>query len=173
MKKYLIVCENQETANKVNDFIAVASLFTEGKTITESVARWGNSYTDDERVYNSVCEYIKEGGEGVMVYNIRKFDVIKDNIELYKDTEGRTQIHRFAPTVYRVNIDEENITVNGYRMKVKYKLGYTYKLLNTCICTSDIENLAHFMQDEGWRHSGCPEAICEHVIKNGKKCASI
>ena len=47
MKKYLIICENQESADKVNDFIAVNSLFTEGETITEPVARWGRSYIDD------------------------------------------------------------------------------------------------------------------------------
>ena len=171
MKKYLIICENQESADKVNDFIAVNSLFEEGETITEPVARCGKSYTDDERVYNVVCEYIKEGGEGVKIYNLRDFEFVKDNIELRKDDEGRTQIHRFAPTVYRVNIDEEHITVNGYQMKVKYKYGYTYKLLKTYIGTSAPEELAHFIQDEGWSHSGCPEKICKHVIAHGKKCA--
>ena len=170
MKKYLIICENQESADKVNDFIAVNSLFEEGETITDPVVRWGRSYTDDERVYNAVCRYINEGGEGVKIYNIRDFDVIEDNIELYKDTEGRTQIRRFAPTVYRVNIDENNITVNGYQMKVKYKSGYTYKLFKTYIGTSDPEELAHFIQDEGWSHSGHPEKICKHIIAHGKKC---
>ena len=171
MKKYLIICENQESSDKVNDFIAVNSLFTEGETITDPVARWGKSYTDDERVYNAVCEYIQEGGEGVKVYDLREFDVVKDNIELYKDDEGRTQIRRFAPTVYHINIDEDHITVNGYTMKVKYKSGYTYMLLKTYIGTSDFEDLAHFIQDEGWSHSGCPEKICKHIIAHGKKCA--
>lgn len=171
MKKYLIICENQESADKVNDFIAVSSLFTEGETITEPVARWGKSYTDDERVFNAVRAYIQESGEGVKIYNLREFDVVKDNIELYKDDEGRTQIRRFAPTVYHINIDEDHITVNGYTMKVKYKLGYTYMLLKTYIGTSDLEDLAHFIQDEGWSHSGCPEKICKHIIAHGKKCA--
>lgn len=171
MKKYLIICENQETANKVNDFIAVNSLFEEGETITEPVARCGKSYTDDERVYNAVRAYIQEGGEGVKIYNLLEFEFIQDNIELFKDDEGRTHIHRLAPTVYRINIDEDHITVNGYQMKVQYKYGYTYKLLKTYIGTSDLEELAHFIQDEGWSHSGYPEAICEHVIAHGKKCA--
>ena len=171
MKKYLIICENQESADKVNDSIAVSSLFTEGETITEHVARWGKSYTDDERVFNAVRAYIQEGGEGVKVYNLREFDVVKGNIELYKDDEGRTQIRRFAPTVYHINIDEDHITVNGYTMKVKYKSGYTYMLLKTYIGTSDLEDLAHFIQDEGWSHSGCPEKICKHIIAHGKKCA--
>ena len=171
MKKYLIICENQETANKVNDFIAVNSLFEEGETITDPVVRWGRSYTDDERIYNAVCKYINEGCEGVKVYNLREFEFVKDNIELCKDDEGRTQIRRLSPTVYRVNIDENNITVNGYQMKVTYKLGYTYKLFKTYIGTSDPEELAHFIQDEGWSHSGCPEKICEHIIAHGKKCA--
>ena len=61
MKKYLIICENRESADKVNDFIAVNSLFTEGETITEPVARLGSSYIDDERVYNAVCAYIQDG----------------------------------------------------------------------------------------------------------------
>lgn len=171
MKKYLIICENQETANKVNDFIAVNSLFEEGETITEPVARWGKSYTDDERVYNAVCAYIQEGGEDVKVYNLRDFVFVKDNIELCKDDEGRTQIHRLAPTVYHINIDEDHIVVNGYQMKVKYKSGYTYMLLKTYIGTSDLEDLAHFIQDEGWSHSGCPEKICKHIMAHGKKCA--
>ena len=171
MNKYLIICENQESADKVNEFIAVNSLFTEGATITEPVARSGKSYTDGERVYNAVCAYIQEGGEGVKVYNLREFDVVKGNIELYKDDEGRTQIRRFAPTVYHINIDEDHITVNGYTMKVKYKSGYTYMLLKTYIGTSDLEDLAHFIQDEGWSHSGCPEKICKHIIAHGKKCA--
>lgn len=171
MKKYLIICENQETANKVNDFIAVNSLFEEGETITEPVARWGKSYTDNERVYNAVCEYIKEGGEGVKVYNLCEFEFIKDNIELCKDAEGRTQIHRLSPTVYRLNIYEDRITVNGYTMQVKIKQEFTYKLMKTYVGTSSPENLAHFIQDEGWRHSVGPKAICEHVIAHGKKCA--
>ena len=171
MKKYLIICENQESADKVNDFIAVNSLFTEGETITEPVARWGKSYTDDERVYNAVCAYIQEGGDGVKVYNLREFEFVKDNIELCKDDEGRTQIHRLSPTVYLINIGEDHITVNGYQMKVKYKSGYIYKLLKTYIGTSDLAELAHFIQDESWKHSACPQTICEHVIAHGKKCA--
>ena len=171
MKKYLIICENQESADKVNDFIAVNSLFTEGETITEPVARWGKSYTDDERVFNAVRAYIQEGGEDVKVYNLREFEFVKDNIELRKDDEGRTQVHRLAPTVYHINIDEDHITVNGYQMKVKYKYGYTYKLLKTYIGTSASEELAHFIQDESWKHSACPQTICEHVIAHGKKCA--
>lgn len=171
MKKYLIICENQESADKVNDFIAVNSLFTEGETITEPVARWGKSYTDDERVNNAVRAYIQEGGEGVKIYNLRDFEFVKDNIELRKDDEGRTQIHRSAPTVYRINIGEDHITVNGYQMKIKYKSGYIYKLLKTYVGTSDPEELAHFIQDEGWSHSGHPEKICKHIIEHGKKCA--
>lgn len=171
MKKYLIICENKKSADKVNEFIAVNSLFTEGETITEPVARWGKSYTDDERVFNAVRAYIQEGCKGVKVYNLREFEFVKDNIELCKDDEGRTQIHRLAPTVYRINIGEDHITVNGYTMKVKYMSGYIYKLLKTYIGTSAHEELAHFIQDESWKHSSYPQTICEHVIAHGKKCA--
>lgn len=171
MKKYLITCANKKSAEKVNDFVAVNSLFTEGETITEPVARWGKSYTDDERVYNAVCEYIKEGGEGVKIYNLRDFEFVKDNIELRKDDEGRTQIHRLSPTVYHINIYEDRITVNGYTMKVKIKREYTYKLMKTYVGTSSPEDLAHFIQDEGWKYSGRPKDICEHIIAHGKKCA--
>lgn len=171
MKKYLIICENQETANKVNDFIAVNSLFEEGETITDPVVRWGRSYTDDERIYNAVCKYINEGCEGVKIYNLREFEFVKDNIELCKDDEGRTKIHRLSPTVYHINIDEDRITVNGYTMQVKIKQEFTYKLMKTYVGTSSPENIAHFIQDESWRHSAGPKAICEHVIAHGKKCA--
>ena len=171
MKKYLIICENQESTDKVNDFIAVNSLFAEGETITEPVARWGKSYTDNERVFNAVRAYIQEGGKGVKVYNLCEFEFVKDNIELYKDAEGYTQIRRLAPTVYCVKVDEDHITVNGYQMKVKYKSGYIYKLLKTYVGTSALEELAHFIQDESWKHSSFPQTICEHVIAHGKKCA--
>lgn len=171
MKKYLIICGNKESADKVNEFIAVNSLFAEGETITEPVARWGKSYTDDDRVFNAVLAYIQEGGEDVKVYNLREFEFVKDNIELYKDDEGRTQIHRLQPSVYRVKVNEDSITVNGYTMNVKYKSGYTYKLLKTYIGTSAPEELAHFIQDEGWKRSGHPEKICKHVIAHGKECA--
>ena len=171
MKKYLIICENQESADKVNDFIAVNSLFTEGETITEPVARWGKSYTDDGRVFNAICDYIQKGGEGVKVYSLCEFDFVKDNIELYKDAEGRTQIHRLQPTVYRVKVNEDSITVNGYMMKLKIKYEFTYKLMKTFVGTSSPETLAYFIQDEGWSHSGRPENICKHIIAHGKKCA--
>ena len=170
MKNYLIICGNKESADKVNDFIAVNSLFTEGETITDPVARWGKSYTDDERVFNAVRAYIQEGGEGVKVYNLCEFEFIKDNIELRKNDEGRTQIHRLQPSVYRVKVNEDSITVNGYTMKLKIKHEFTYKLMKTFVGTSSPETLAHFIQDEGWKHSACPKAICEHVIAHGKEC---
>lgn len=147
MKKYLVICKNQEIANVLNDLIAVNSLFTEGK-----------SYTDDERVYNAVCAYVQEGSEGVKVYNLRDFEFVRDNIGL-------------APKVYRINIGEDHITVNGYRMKIKYKSGYTYELLKTYIGTSDPEELALFLQGEFWQCSGQPEKICKHIIVHGNKCA--
>lgn len=171
MKKYLIICGSKEAANKVNDFIAVNSLFTEGETITEPVARWGHAYTDDDRVYNAVRAYIQEGGVSVQVFDIREFEVVKNNIELYTDAEERTQIRRLPPTVFRVNIDEDSITVNGYTMKVKIKREFTYKLMKTYIGTSAPEELAYFLQNECWEHSGRPDAICEYVIAHGKKCA--
>ena len=158
MRKYLIICKNQETANMLNDVIAVNSLFTEGETITEPVARCGKSYTDDKRVYNVVSAYVQGGSEGVKIYNLCDFEFVKENIGL-------------APTVYRINIGEDHITVNGYQMKVKYKLGYTYELLKTYIGTSDPEELALFIQDEFWQCSGQPEKICKHIIAHGKKCA--
>lgn len=171
MKKYLIICGSKEAADKVNDFIAVNSLFAEGETITEPVARWGHAYTDDERVYNAVRTYIQEGGVSVQIFNMREFDVVKDNIELYTDIEDHTQFRRLAHTVYRVNIDEDSITVEGYTMKVKIKRGFTYKLMKTYIGTSAPEELAYFLQNECWEHSGRPDAICEYVIAHGEKCA--
>ena len=171
MKKYLIICENKKSADKVNDFIAVNSLFTEGETITEPVASLGKSYTDDERVYNAVLSYIQEGGEDVKVYNLRDFVFVKDNIEVYKDAEGRTQINRLQPSVYRVKVNEDSITVNGYMMKLKIKQEFTYKLMKTFVGTSSPETLAHFLQDEGWSRSSFPDTVCKHIIAHGKKYA--
>lgn len=171
MKKYLIICDSKEAARKVNDLISINSLFTKGETITEYVVRWGRSYTDDERVYNAVCAYIQEGGADVRFYNLRKFDFKKDNIKLYKDAEGSTQIRRFGTTVYHIEVAPDSITVNGYSMKIKIKSGHTYNLLKTYIGVSQIEDFAYFIQDERWKHSGCPAAICKHVITYGKYCA--
>ena len=39
MKTYLIICDNQAVADKVNDYITVNSLFTEGETITEPAVK--------------------------------------------------------------------------------------------------------------------------------------
>ncbi len=55
MKTYLIICDSQEVADKVNDYITVSSLFTAGETITAPAVEWGYTYTDDERIYNAVC----------------------------------------------------------------------------------------------------------------------
>ena len=170
MKKYLIICENKKSADKVNEFIAVNSLFTEGETITDPVARWGKSYTDEGRVCNAVRAYIQEGGEDVKVYNLRDFVFVKDNIEVYKDAEGRTQINRLHPSVYRVKMKEDSITVNGYMMELKIKHEFTYKLMKTFVGTSSPETLAHFLQDEGWSRSSFPDNVCKHIIAHGKKC---
>ncbi len=64
-----------------------------------------------------------------------------------------------------------SITVNGYSTKIKIKSGHTYNLLKTYIGVSQIEDFAYFIQDESWKHSGCPAAICKHVITYGKYCA--
>lgn len=171
MKTYLIICDSQAVADKVNDYITVSSLFTEGETITEPAVEWGYTYTDDERIYNAVRAYIQEGGTGATACNLRKFQYEKENFELYKDEGGRTQIRRFPPTIYNIEISDECITVNGYSLKIKKQYDYTYQLRKTFVGTSDAHALAYFIQNVCWCHSGRPEQICEHVIAHGKKCA--
>lgn len=171
MKTYLIICDGQAVADKVNEYITVSSLFTAGETITAPAVEWGYTYTDDERIYNAVCAYIQEGGTGATACNLRKFKYEKENFELYKDEGGRTQIRRFPPTIYSIEITDESITVNGSRMKIKKEYDYTYKLRKTFVGTSDAQALAYFIQNVCWCHSGRPEQICEHVIAYGKKCA--
>lgn len=107
MKTYLIICDGQAVADKVNEYITVNSLFTAGETITAPAVEWGYTYTDDERIYNAVRAYIQEGGTGATACNLRKFKYEKENFELYQDEGGRTQIRRFPPTIYSIEITDE------------------------------------------------------------------
>ena len=161
----------QETAEKVNEYVTINSLFAPGETITETSVRWGKTYTDDERICSAALTYIQEGCTGVTVYNLRVFDVVQDNLELYKDEEGHTQINHLKPTVYHVEVSEDFIMVNGFRLKIKEKTSYTVMLRKTFVGAASAEALSFFLQDQGWKHSGWHEKICKHIIENGKFCA--
>lgn len=171
MKHYLIICDDKETAEKVNEYVTINSLFAPGETITETSVRWGKTYTDDERICSAALTYIQEGCTGVTVYNLRVFDVVQDNLELYKDEEGHTQINHLKPTVYHVEVSEDFIMVNGFRLKIKEKTSYTVMLRKTFVGAASAEALSFFLQDQGWKHSGWHEKICKHIIENGKFCA--
>lgn len=170
MKKYLIKCDSEEFAAKVNDCISINSLFVQGETIIEESVSLGKTYTDDKRIYDAARGYIQEGGTGVTVYNLHVFDVVQDNFELYKDEENRTHIFHLEPTVFHVEVSEDSINVNGFRMQIKIKSGYTVMLRKTFVGATSAEELSFFLQDQGWKHSGWHEKICKHIIDNGNFC---
>lgn len=145
MKKYLIICENQESADKVNDFIAVNSLFTEGETITEQVVRWGRSYIDDERVYNAVRAYIREGGEDVWVYNLREFYVRN----------------------FHVEINDYEIIVDGHSMTLEDLRSTHFRLRSLFHSGNYLQALSLHLQ----RNDAYAMKLCNHIVTYKKICA--
>lgn len=147
MKTYLIICDGQAVADKVNDYITVSSLFTAGETITEPAVKWGRTYTNDERIYNAVCAYIQEGGTGARTFNLRKF-----------------KIQNFC-----VEIDGGKLSVDGYIMTFA-ELKYTHLRLPRMFQSGTYaQTLAVHLNAD--KVSSFPARLCEHVIAHGKKCA--
>lgn len=147
MKTYLIICDGQAVADKVNDYITVSSLFTEGETITEPAVEWGYTYTDDERIYNAVRAYIQAGGAGVRAYNLQKF-----------------KIQNFC-----IEIDDNKLTVGGYTVTfAELKLQH-FRLPRFFGTGTYAQTLAVHLN--ACKVSSFPARLCEHVIAHGKKCA--
>ena len=170
MKKYVISIKTENAVKAVNDYITINSLFTVGETITAPGLKIGENYIDNERIYKAVCAFISEGGKDTEAFNLCAFDAKFPRYRVYKDENGKTQIERFAPAVYHVSMNNEEITVNGYtfKLKIKYSLSaYFCSVRKTFIYVSTPERLAFILQEDFWRARA--EAICKHVMQYGKQ----
>ena len=168
MKKYVISIKTENAVKAVNDYITINSLFTVGETITAPGLKIGENYIDDERIYKAVCAFINEGGKDTEAFNLCAFDAKFRRYRVYKDENGKTQIERFAPAVYHVSVNDNEITVNGYTLKLKIKYSaYCGSVRKTFIYVSTPERLAFILQEDFWRARA--EAICKHVMQYGKQ----
>ena len=168
MKKYVISIKTENAVKAVNDYIIINSLFTVGETITAPGLKIGENYIDDERIYKAVCAFINEGGKDTEAFNLCAFDAKFRRYRVYKDENGKTQIERFAPAVYHVSVNDNEITVNGYTLKLKIKYSaYCGSVRKTFIYVSTPERLAFILQEDFWRARA--EAICKHVMQYGKQ----
>lgn len=170
MKKYVVSIKTENAVQAVNDYIIINSLFAVGETITAPGLKIGENYTDDERIYKAVCAFINEGGKDTEAFNLCAFDAKFPRYRVYKDENGKTQIERFAPAVYHVSVNDNEITVNGYtlKLKIKYSLSaYCGSVRKTFIYVSTPERLAFILQEDFWRDNA--EAICKHVMQYGKQ----
>ena len=145
MKKYLIICETKKSADKVNDFIAVSSLFAEGETITEPVAFCGSLYTDDNRVYNAVLAYIQNGGVDVRAYNLREFYVRNFHVEINDD---------------KIIVDGHSMTLDDlrsthFRLRSLFHGGNYNQALSLHLQRNDVYALK----------------LCNHIVTYRKICA--
>ena len=168
MKKYVISIKTENAVQAVNDYVIVNSLFTVGETITAPGLKIGENYIDDERIYKAVCAFINEGGKDTEAFNLCAFDAKFRRYRVYKDENGKTQIERFSPAVYHVSVNDNEITVNGYTLKLKIKYSaYCGSVRKSFIYVSTPERLAFILQEDFWRARA--EAICKHVMQYGKQ----
>ena len=170
MKKYVISIKTENAVKAVNDYIIINSLFTVGETITAPGLKIGENYIDNERIYKAVCAFISEGGKDTEAFNLCAFDAKFPRYRVYKDEDGKTQIERFSPAVYHVSVNDNEITVNGYTLKLKIKYSLSAccgSVRKTFIYVSTPERLAFILQEDFWRARA--EAICKHVMQYGKQ----
>lgn len=81
--------------------------------------------------------------------------------------QHRTIYKKLPSTFFNVEISDKDISVNGHKMKIVYDREFSFKLQKTQIKTSGrecFENIFKADYANCWR-----EAICEHVVKNGKR----
>lgn len=169
MKKYVVSIKTKNAVKAVNNYITIDSLFAVGETITDPVLKLGENYIDDEQIYKAVCAFINEGGKDTEAFNLCAFDAKFPRYRVYEDENGKTQIERFVSAVYHVNMNDKEITVNGYTLKLKIQHSldaYFGSVRKTFIYVSEPERLAFILQEDFWRDRA--EAICKHVMQYGK-----
>lgn len=144
MKRYLIIVRDKNALKKLNDKIAVDSLFSVGESITNSPLLFGDNYTNDKRIYESAKEFSRTH-ESVFVHDLSNFEYFG----------------------YNVVLTDSFIAVNGYKIPLRIKSGYIANIRKTFIATSDISRFGGFILDDNWVYE--VKNMFEHIIKYGKK----
>jgi len=166
MKKYKVTIDSEKDVQKLNDKIAIDSLFSSPKeTITNNPLLVGTNYVDDERIYNSALEYSKTHN-GVYANKLDTFVFVETPYKVWTDGNGKTQIERFEPIKHTFVINDTFVQVDGYRLKIKYVCGYSYMLRKTYLGTDDVTRLAGMFVDDLWYDYTLK--VINHVRKYGK-----
>lgn len=97
--------------------------------------------------------------------------VLEDGGCFFDEKLGKMQhrviYKRLPSTFFNVEISDEEIIVNGCKMKLVYDDEFVYKLQKTQIKTMGRERLEHVFKAN---YASCwREDVCEHVVKNGKR----
>ena len=80
--------------------------------------------------------------------------------------QHRTIYKKLPSTFFNVEVSDEEIIVNGHKMKLVYDREFVYKLQKTQIKTMGREHLERFLKAD---YASClVEEVCEHVVKYGK-----
>ena len=150
MKKYKVTINSEKDVQKLNDKIAIDSLFSSPKeTLTNNPLLVGTNYIDDERIYNSALEYSKTH-KGVYVNKLDTFEFMETQYEVCKDKNGHTKINEFEPIKHTFVINDTFVQIDGYRLKIKYVCGYSYMLRKTFLGTDDVTRLAGMFVSSLW-----------------------
>ena len=97
--------------------------------------------------------------------------VLEDGGSFFDEKLGKMQhnvVYKKLPsTFFNVEISDEEIIVNGHKMKLVYDDEFVYKLQKTQIKTMGRERLERFLKAD---YASClREDVCEHVVKYGKR----
>lgn len=160
MDKYIIIVStsDNEVIQELNDYVCVSSLFGEGESITGCTLHPGFNRVKDMRIVNAAARYA-ETNEDVEVFNLTNF--------VFEETEVDMETRKRLPSVYHnVHIEDGSITVDGFTMPIRYKSGFTYRLLKSCVQTDDVEHFARFMQETVFYCNA--KNIIKHVMQYGK-----
>lgn len=97
--------------------------------------------------------------------------VLEDGGMFFDEHLGKMQhkvvYKKLSSTFFNVEISDEEIIVNGHKMKLVYDHEFVYKLQKTQIKTMGRERLERFLKAD---YASClAEDVCEHVVKYGKR----
>lgn len=151
MRQYYIKVEDKKLLSELNNTIIEDSLFTIGESFAKDQLLIGHNFTDEERVFKSVLKYQVEK----QLFYYPNFEVC--------------DITHFFRLGAKIELSEDSIIVDGFKMKIKPKRGYTYALRKTFVGSQDVEQLAKILVQDFWRANA--EVIIDHVRTYGKQIA--
>ena len=151
MRQYYIKVEDKKLLAELNNAIIEDSLFTLGESFAKDQLLIGDNFTDEDRVFKSVLKYQVEK----QLFDEPNFEVC--------------DITHFFRLGAKIELSEDSIIVDGFKMKIKPKYGYTYALRKTFVGSQDVEQLAEILVQDFWRVNA--KAIINHVRTYGKKIA--